>query len=154
MNVISPYGRPALIPLVPSVDDSEKEFTSTHSVDEALIQSWSPLGIYYITGPATQAMLYTVQNRPCCTECYTGHVVYSATQAMLYTVHHRPCCTQCNTGHVVQSATQVMLYRVLHRPCCTQCNTGHVVQIATQAVLYTMQHRPCCTYSTIVPSWW
>ena len=29
MNVIPPYGRPALIPLVTSMDDSEKEFTST-----------------------------------------------------------------------------------------------------------------------------
>ena len=33
MNVIPPYGRPALIPLVTSMDDSEKEFTSTPSVD-------------------------------------------------------------------------------------------------------------------------
>ena len=33
MNVIPPYGRPALIRLVTSMDDSEKEFTSTPSVD-------------------------------------------------------------------------------------------------------------------------
>ena len=28
MNVIPPYGRPALIPLVTSMDDNEKQFTS------------------------------------------------------------------------------------------------------------------------------
>ena len=33
MNVIPPYGRPALIPLVTSMDNSEKKFTSTPSVD-------------------------------------------------------------------------------------------------------------------------
>ena len=33
MNVIPPYGRPALILLVTSMDYSEKEFTSTPSVD-------------------------------------------------------------------------------------------------------------------------
>ena len=33
LNVIPPYGRPALIPLVTSMDDSDKEFTSIPSVD-------------------------------------------------------------------------------------------------------------------------
>ena len=33
MNVIPPYGRPALIPVVTSIDDSEEEFTSTTRVD-------------------------------------------------------------------------------------------------------------------------
>ena len=33
MNVIPPYGRPALFPLGTSMDDSEKEFTSILSVD-------------------------------------------------------------------------------------------------------------------------
>ena len=33
MNVIPTYGRPALIPLVTSMEDSEKEFTSIPSVD-------------------------------------------------------------------------------------------------------------------------
>ena len=33
MNVIPPYGCPALIPSVTSMDDSEKEFTSIPSVD-------------------------------------------------------------------------------------------------------------------------
>ena len=34
MNVIPPYGRPAFISLVSSMDDIEKEFTSIPSVDE------------------------------------------------------------------------------------------------------------------------
>ena len=43
MNVIPAYGRPAVIPFVKSIDDSEKEFTSIPSLDGTARSLWGEL---------------------------------------------------------------------------------------------------------------
>ena len=63
MNVITPYGRPALIPLVTSMDDSEKELTSIHSVDGTARSqgkshvSYKATKSYCFTNSATYSLL-------------------------------------------------------------------------------------------------
>ena len=66
MNVIPPYGRPALIQLVTSMDDSEKEFASIPIV---WMELQDPKGT--ATFPAklpSYTVSLTLKNTPCWTQ--------------------------------------------------------------------------------------